>query len=745
MIYKILIVGFALLFSFNLNAHEHLKGFVKTVVEENGEQVVEPLPFATVHFAETEHGTTTDEEGFFDIHKPSTEDTLILVVNYTGFAPDSIPIPPGKTEIEIVLETGVEIEELTIRRKLGGSYVARLEPTHEEVITERGLQELACCNLAESFESSATVDVGYADAVSGAQRIEMLGLDGIYTQTMFENIPNIRGLLSTYGFSYIPGPWMESIHISKGSSAVMHGYESITGLINVEYKKPQDSEPFFFNALANNEGRLEGNLTSAIELSENTSTMILSHVSTQQLEIDHNNNTFLDVPTGTNINFINRWNIEEEHNYHIQFGLNFMNEERRGGQKDFNKETDYGTTNAYGIGINTRKIQGFFKGGFAIPDREHSSAAALITGTLYDQSSFFGLNTYDGNQKSIYANFIYQTIIGTTDHNISAGMTYMYDDFSETFNETGYDRVESVPGVFGEYTYNYKEHFSLISGLRVDHNSEFGWFVSPRLHFRYEFDEDNVLRGSVGKGFRSANIFAENSPVMASSRTMTIEEDFRAEEAWNYGLNFTRIMHIDNNREIAFNIDFYRTEFINQIIADLDRDAQRVAFYNLDGESYSNSLQADLTIDVLEGFEVHWAFRINDVKATINDELREVPFVNKYRGILTLSYETPLENWRFHIANQYNGPGRLPDSGDNPSQYRWDDYSPSHFQAHAQATRRFSNFDVYVGSENITNFKQENPIIAYDEPFGDYFDASIVWGPFTGRKIYAGVRYVIDR
>ncbi len=742
---KLIIITLALFFSGNVFAHEHLRGFVKTVVEENAEQEIRPLPFATVHFAETAFGATTDEEGFFDLHKPNTDDTLILVVSYTGFVPDSIPIPPGKTEIEVVLATGVEIDEVMISRRLGMSYVSRLEPAHAEVITVSGLQVLACCNLGESFESSASVDVGYSDAVSGAQRIEMLGLDGIYSQIMFENIPNIRGLSSTYGFSYIPGPWMESIHISKGASSVLHGYESITGLINVDYKKPQDSEPLFVNAYFNNEGRYEGNLTSAIELSEKWSTMILSHLSTQQKKIDHNENTFLDIPLGTQLNLINRWNYEVEHKSHIQFGIHLLSEDRRGGQTDFDRERDYGTENSYGIGIETRKIQGFFKGGFAIPGSGHSSIATLATATYYDQSSFFGLNGYDGIQKSFNASALYNTQTGDHGHGISTGISYMWDDYSEHFNQTPYERVESVPGIFGEYTFNYEDEFSLVTGLRADHNSVYGWFVTPRMHLRYELNEDNILRGSLGRGFRTANIFAEHSPIMASSRELIISEELDAEEAWNYGVNFTRVMNLNNAREAVFNIDFYRTEFRNQIIADLDQNVREVVFYNLDGQSYSNSFQTDFTVEVLEGLEFYLAYRFNDVKATINGQLREIPFVNRHKGVVTATYETPFENWRFHIANQFNGPGRLPDSGGNPGRYSWDNYSPSHFLMQGQATRRFSNFEIYLGSENITNFMQPNPVIANDEPFGSHFDASIIWGPFTGRKVYGGLRYTFDQ
>ena len=734
----------SLLTTGTLYSHEHLRGVVRATVENNGEKEIETLPYASLYWAGTSQGVTSDADGNFDLHKPDTKNVLQLVVSYTGFTADTISIPPGMTYIEIMLTDNVRLDEVTVRRRMGGSFISAIHPAKTEVITISGLQSLACCNLSESFENSATVDVGYSDAVSGAKRIQMLGLAGVYSQLMFENLPGIRGLSSTFGLSYIPGTWMESIQISKGSSSVLNGYESTTGQINIEYKKPQRSEKLFLNLFANSEGRLEANMNSATDLNETWSTMLLGHVSTQQFKIDHNGNTFLDTPLGTQINLMNRWNHEEEHKRHIQFGLHILNDNRYGGQTFFRRPDDRGTSNAYGIEIQTTRLQGFMKSGFYLPNTLESSIGLMAVGTLYDQDSYFGLNSYQGKQQSLYANIVYQSILGNTNHRINTGFSYQLDEYDEKFNETLFDRTESVPGIFGEYTYSYPDLFTLILGLRADHHNIHDWFITPRVHFRYQVNEHGTIRGSAGKGFRTVNVFSEHSSIMASSRQLIFAEEFRAEEAWNYGLNYTHVYHLEDDRNITFSADFYRTDFINQVVADLDQNVNTVVFYNLDGKSYSNSFQTDLTVQPFDGFEIFTAFRMDDVKTTIDGQLIESPLTSRYKGLLTLSYATRYEKWKFDMTNQLNGPVRIPDTSQSPQQYQRPGYSPVYYILHAQITRKFRNMDIYFGSENLTNFKQHNPIIAADDPFGNYFDSSLIWGPFMGRMFYAGIRYTFN-
>ncbi|TVR71686.1 MAG: TonB-dependent receptor [Marinilabiliales bacterium] len=727
-----------------VTVHEHLRGVVSATVDVNGRQEIQTLPYASLYWAGTTMGVTSDENGKFDLHKPHTNETLYLVVSFTGYTPDTLAIPPGKTHVEILLTENVQLEEVTVRRRMGGSFISAIEPSKTEVITITGLQSLACCNLSESFENTATVDVGYSDAISGARRIQMLGLAGVYSQLMFENLPGIRGLSSAYGLTYIPGTWMESIQISKGTASVLNGYESTTGQINVEYKKPQRSESLFLNLFASNEGRLEANMNAAHEINDTWSTMLLGHVSTQQMKIDHNNNTFLDVPLGTQVNFMNRWNHEVEDRRHVQFGLHVLGDNKFGGQTFYDRSSDRGTTNAYGTEIRTTRLQGFMKAGFFLPGTLQSSIGFMAVGTLYDQESYFGLNEYSGEQKSLYSNIVYQSLLGNTNHRINTGISYQLDEYDEQFNDLLMRRTESVPGVFGEYTYTWPEVFTMILGLRADHHSIHDWFITPRMHFRYHVVENGTLRGSVGKGYRTANVFSEHSSIFASSRQMVFAEEFRAEEAWNYGVNYTHVFPLDGERNITWSADFYRTDFINQVIADIDQDVNRIVFYNLDGRSWSNSFQTDLTIQPFEGAEIFSAFRIDDVWTTINGELMESPLTGRYKGLLTLSYATRFDKWKFDITNQLNGPSRIPDTSQNPEQYRRPEYSPVYYIMYAQVTRRFRNMDIYVGGENLTNFKMHNPIIAADDPFGRHFDSSLIWGPFMGRKFYAGIRYTFN-
>ena len=729
-----------------LGPEHNLKGIVKGVAEENGKTELVGLPFANLYWAGTTTGVTTDENGAFEIHKPHDGEEFLLVVSYIGYSPDTVKIHKDLQYIEVRLQETVQLEEVTVRRRMGGSFISQIEPLKTEIITITGLQSLACCNLSESFENSATVDVGFSDAVSGAKRIQMLGLSGVYSQLMFENIPTLRGLASTYGLTYIPGSWMESIQISKGTSSVTNGYESTTGQINVEYKKPHSAEPMFLNLFTNNEGRYEANLTSAVKLNEKWSTMILAHGSYQVNALDHNMDNFIDMPTGGQLNFVNRWDYEVEGRGHSQFGIGYMKETRHGGEMEFDRDIHLGTTTFYGIGIETSRFNVFAKNGFYFKNNPNSSLGLLLSYTAHENDAFFGVNDYLGKQNSFYSNLVFQTALDDHGHHkINAGVSFMYDNYSEVFRTFDLSRTESVPGVFGQYTYSsHDEDFTLILGLRADQNSLFGTFITPRTHLKWNIAENTVLRGSIGRGFRAANVFAENVGILASSRNLVFEEEFKAESAWNYGVNITQSIPLEENRSITFTADYYRTNFENRVIVDMDRDAGFAYFYNLQGESYSNSFQTDVSVQPFEGFELLAAFRYNDVKITIDNELREAPFVNKHKGLLVLSYATRFEKWKFDMTNQFVGKSRLPDTSINPLQYQRPGFSDPHYILHAQITRRFRNLDVYFGGENLTNFMQKHPIIASDDPFGNYFDTSFVWGPILGRKFYLGIRYTIN-
>lgn len=687
-------------------------------LKENGKTAL--MPFVNVFWLGTKTGTTTNEKGEFSLirlHKNNK-----LVVSFVGYANDTITIDDNQKNIDIILTSGITLEDVVVKSGLEGAYISKLKPIKTEVITEHGLQQLACCNLSESFENNATVDVGFSDAVSGAKQIQMLGLAGIYSQIITENIPAIRGLASTYGLDYIPGSWMEAIQISKGTSSVINGYESTTGQVNVEYKKPQRTDKLHFNFYTNTEQRFEGNLTAASKVGDKFQTMVMAHASVLDNSIDMNKDGFLDMPKGNRINLINRWVYDGKKEECIQFVINGLQETREGGQLDFYNDKNSQNQDYYGIGINTQRVQAFLKAGFPLHFRHNTSIGFQVSSTFHEQKSYFGNNYYYGKENSFYSNVIYQSYIGNANHLFSTGASYMQDLYNESFNDSTFRKKEYIPGAFAQYNYKYHDKFDFILGFRADDNSRYGTFLTPRAHLRYEINHLTIIRASAGKGYRSPLLISENLSFLASSRNFVIHPNLKAEEAINYGGSIVREFHWDKDRNASFSIDVYRTEFINQIIIDLDKTAREVNFYNLKGSSRSNSFQANLNITPLKGASISAAFRYNDVKATINDQFIEKPFVTKYKGLLVLSYLTKHDKWQFDFTTQYNGKSRLPSTAENPDIYKRNDFSQEYFMLYAQITKRFKHFDIYLGAENITDFVQSDPIVAADVPFGQYFE-----------------------
>jgi outer membrane receptor for ferrienterochelin and colicins len=716
---------------------QNLKGTIKEL-DPHKDQI--PLPGANMRWLGTTIGAISDINGNFSLQKQQ-KGTQKLIVSFIGYKTDTIVIPENQNEIKILLASANDLKELVINGNLEGTYISKMRPINTQVITGAGLLKAACCNLSESFQNSATVDVNYSDAVTGAKQIQMLGLSGVYSQILTENIPSVRGLATTYGLGYIPGSWMESIQISKGTASVINGYESTTGQINVEYKKPETSkENVFVNLYGSDMGKAEANFNVSAKLGKNTSTMLLAHAEQQFSEIDHNHDMFLDIPMLKQYNIMNRWNYDIPGKLHSITTLSVLSEDRTAGQ--FMQPNPSDTIAPYKIGIKTNRYQFSTKNGF-FSKKEGRSFGTIISGTYHDQNSYFGKNTYSGLEKSLYVNLIYADIIGNTNHKINTGLSYMLDNYSEKYNDSAFAKTESLPGAFVQYTYSYLNIFTAIAGFRADYNSLYGPMYTPRLHFKYTVNENTSFRGTFGKGYRITNIFPENSSLLASSRKLVITEKLLPEEAWNYGLNITRTMKV-SKKDANFSIDYYRTNFKNQVIVDMDKSSDRVYFYNLKGSSYSNSLQAEFSGQLFKRFEVTAALRFNDVKMTINDSLVEKPFVSKYKGILSLSYSTNLNKWKFDATLHYNGKSRIPDTRMNPEKYRLPDESPDYFVLYAQVTKKYKNWDFYVGAENITDYTQKKPIIAADDPYGSHFDTSMIWGPITGRMFYAGIRYKLS-
>lgn len=720
------------------------KTFEGRIVEKLSNKKEVPLPGASVFWKNTTIGTATDADGYFTLNKSNKSD--ILVIQFVGYETREVEVKTfaGK-ELLIELSPNISLAEVVVSKRKMGTIIDRENPIQSQSITGAELCKAACCNLAESFETNASVDVSYADAATGAKSIKLLGLTGKYIEMMTEKNPNFKGLASVYGMVYVPGPWMESIQVSKGVGSVINGFESITGQINIEYQKPQNAPKLYLNAFANSMGMSEGNLISGVKINDKWSTAVLAHGQDNNREIDHNNDNFLDDPMVRQYNFMNRWQWKPSKAFNIQFGIKFIDELRIGGQKGFDESKTNDLNNAYRINIDTRRYEAFAKIGYILPDDDKS--IALITNfSSHEQKSFYGLRNYDADQKYLYANLLFQSYIGNLSHKYTAGLSFIYDDFNDRlYGSTilGTDRTEKIAGAYVEYTWLPSDAITLQTGLRYDHNSFHGGFITPRLHFRYKFAEGSTLRLAAGSGRRTANPIAENSFLLASNRGFNIPSDLKQEKAWNYGLSVTQHFNLFG-KDFTASADFYRTEFDNQVIVDLDQNVNQVNFYNLDGQSYANNYQVELKFEPVNRLDVTTAIRFSDAKADINNELQKVPYVNRYKGMVNLSYSTNMNIWQFDFTTQFNGDMRIPSTAGNPVEHQRRVKSPAYAMMNAQVTKRFRIWEVYAGVENLGNYTQEYPIIAANEPFGEHFDASMIWGPINERKFYLGVRLTIE-
>lgn len=718
--------------------YDYINGNVVEQLEDNS---ISPILGANVYWAGTTIGTTTDLEGNFSLEK--AENNFMLVISYVGYQSDTINIK-GKNNINVRLKSSLTLDEVQVTKRRKTTEISYIDALKVEKIGEEELLKAACCNLAESFETNPSVDVAFTDAVTGTRQIQLLGLAGTYTQITRENMPDIRGLSSLYGLIYVPGPWIESILLNKGTGSVVNGYEGIAGQINVELKKPEEADKIFLNAYVNREGHLEGNAILSNEFDDRWSGALLLHGTYNNSEHDLNDDSFLDHPLSTKLIGLNRWKYFGKNGFRMQLAVKATYLDNVAGQKK-----SHSISPLWKMNMVTQRYEAWGKFGKVYEDQPWKSIGLQVSGASHYQESSFGLNNYDGIQHTSYINSLYQSILGNTNNSFRTGISLQYDYYTESLNNSNYDREEIVPGAFFEYTRVNGEKFSLVAGIRADYHNLFGAFVTPRLHLRYAPNENNVIRFSGGKGQRTANIFAENSGIFATSREIVITGNesekpygLREEIAWNYGANYTHTFRL-GYRDGSVTFDFYRTDFINQVIVDWDKNPQQINFYNLGGDSYSNSFQFQVDYELIKRLDARLAYRWYDVKSTYNGILLTKPLIASNRAFLNLAYETR-DHWKFDYTVSWQGEKRIPSTLSNPQSYRLPEKSPDFFIMNAQVSKTWwERLEIYAGAENLLNYTQDNPIIASNEPFSDYFDSSLIWGPIFGRKIYFGLRYTM--
>jgi len=734
------------LFSMLSFSQEKLEGIV--LESANGKET--PLPGANVYWLNSSIGSMTDEDGKFSISYESSYTKL--VISYVGFKTDTLNVT-SNTFIRHVLQSTSSLDQVTITSRKQATTRSYLKATNTFTVSSDELLKAACCNLSESFETNPSIDVNFADAVSGTKQIKMLGLKSPYILIATENIPSVRGASQAYGLSFIPGTWVQSIQITKGAGSVVNGYESIAGQINAELVKPSTDDRLFINAYAGVNGRLELNTHINQQLSDKWSTGLYIHGNLRDQKFDRNDDSFLDVPLKKQINVMNRWQYTNAEKGIVSFiNVRYLNDNTQAGQENFNSDIDKGTTNAWGSEINTERFEVATKLGYVNPEVPWQSLGFQTAFSAHKQDSYFGLNTYDIQHNSFYSNLVYNSIISDSRHKVKTGLSFTLDDYDETVNADIYKRIENSFGAFFEYSYDDLENLTLTSGIRADQHNRFGFFATPRLHVRYTPWEKSALRMSVGRGIRSANIFAENQNMFSSSRQITIENaggsiyGLDPEIAWNFGVSYLQGFNLFE-RKVDIIFDYYRTDFQNQVVVDWENPFE-INFYNLEGQSFANSFQVEVNYNVFDNFDLRTAYKFYDVQTEYNSGRLQKPLTPRHRFFANAAYETEAKDngsqWKFDTTYNWLSEQRFPDTSLSVPEFQLDEFSPTIGTLNLQVTKVFSpKFEIYVGGENVTDVRQPNPIISANDPFGSNFDSNFVYGPIFGSMYYAGLRFKI--
>lgn len=696
------------------------------------------LEGATVYWINTNKSTITDAKGKFSLDSTGIKDKRIIT-QFIGYATDTTPV--GNKMIMIHLTRVVTLKEANVNFEKSGVMIS-MQPIKTEIISIKELKKAACCNLGESFETNATVDVTYKDALTGSKELQVLGLSGSYIQLLTENAPLISGIGITYGLNGIPGTQINAINIVKGPGSVIFGPESMSGMINVDLHDPEKADKLFVNGYLDENLRREINVDHAKVINPNLSTLMSVHIDDMTRKVDENGDRFLDMPLVRNINILNKWKYSNQKGLMSQFSIKYLNERRMSGQTDFDYSRSYADMSSWGQKINTNRLELYGRTGYVIPSAEYKSIGVQYSYVHHSQKGYYGIRAYNANQNLLNLRLIYNMELNAK-HSVNIGLSLKSENIVEQFDTINANRTEQTPGVFIEDTYKASPRLTMILGYRFDRINGNN-FHTPRINIKYSISDQTDIRFSAGTGVRLPHIFAENPALLVSSKTFKIANNIRAEQTFNYGMN---VVHNFNflYRKGSFGLDLYRTEFMNRLRVDLDRDPLEVNVYSMENSSFSNTLQAELTYKIFKTVEMKLAYKYLDVQSNFNGTFIRDPYIAKHRFLTTFSYESFDRKWRVNLGINRVGSKRLPQTHPHFGTDNLPLKSPAYTIINTQVTRIFKKWEVYIGAENLFDFKQMTHLLGSDDPYGPYFDAAYIWGPMDGRRAYAGFRYKISR
>ena len=713
----------------------------------------EVLPFVNVYLKKNKQGTSTNENGFFEL-KNIPNGTYTIIASSIGFKFKSKKITlTGNQKIvkNFNLKVNDALEEIVISGTLRPVTKSN-SPVPVEVYSKTFFRKNPTPSIFESLQNVNGVRPQLNCSVCNTGDIHINGLEGSYTFVLIDGMPIVSGLSTVYGLTGIPQALIERVEIVKGPASTLYGSEAVGGIINVITKKPTNAPLLSTDTFASSWGEVNLDVGLRYDVSEKVHGLLGLNYFNFQNRIDNNNDNFTDLTLQNRISIFNKVNIERKSNKVFTIAGRYVYEDRWGGEMDWGKEFR-GGNQIYGESIYTNRWETF--GTYELPTSENLSFQFSANG--HYQDSFYGETSYDAEQLIGFGQLVYNKQLGKK-HNLLLGAAYRYtfydDNTFATLNENGVNNSPSIihlPGVFAQDEISLSNRKKLLLGVRWDNNSIHGNIFSPRVNYKWNSrDKSNIVRLSAGNGFRVANVFTEDHAALTGARTVEFDGELDPETSWNANVNYVKKINTENSF-ITIDASAFYTYFNNRILPDYETDPNKIIYANLEGSSVSQGISLNADVLFTNGLAINAGATLMEVSVTENNVKRTQLLTEGFSGVWSISYKFSTDFSIDYTGNIY-GPMRLPLLGENDPR---DEYSPWFSIQNIQLSKKFNNsWEIYGGVKNLLNFTPaSNSINSADNPFDDgintelnperAFDPSYIYASNQGIRAFAGVRFTL--
>ncbi len=719
------------------------------IIAKNGNEI----PYANVYLKKTKIGTSSDENGFYEL-KNIKKGHYTFLVSSIGYKTIAIKINltnNKKIVKNITLIEDNSLDEIVISGTLRP--VSKTEsPVPVEVYSKSFFKKNPTPSIFESMQNVNGVRPQLNCNVCNTGDIHINGLEGPYTFVLIDGMPIVSGLSTVYGLTGIPQALIERVEVVKGPASTLYGSEAVGGIINIITKKPTNAPQLTTDTFISSWGELNTDIGLRYNLSEKTQGLMGINYFKFQNRIDNNNDNFTDLTLQNRISLFNKINIERKSNKVFTIAGRYVYEDRWGGEIDWEREFR-GTKIKYGESIYTNRWETF--GTYQLPTSENINFQFSANG--HYQDSFYGTDAYDAEQFIGFGQFVYNKQI-KKNHELLLGLAYRYtfydDNTFATFKDDGITNKPSIthlPGVFIQDEISLSKRKKILLGARWDYNSVHGSIFSPRINYKWNSrDNSNILRASVGNGFRVANVFTEDHAALTGARKVEFKGDLQPETSWNANLNYVKKINTENSF-ITFDASVFYTYFDNRILPDYETDSNKIIYANLDGFSVSKGISFTTDLLFTNGLTMNAGFTLMDVSVTENKIKTRQILTESFSGVWSISYRFNNNLTIDYTGNLY-GPMRLPLLGSNDKR---DEFSPWYSVQNIQLSKKFTNtWEIYSGIKNLLNFTpKENSINNSANPFNIgidtaqnpelAFDPSYVYASNQGIRFFLGIRYTL--